>query len=180
MTNFRSAILEESGCLDYNAIEKEVLQISEKMVSNNPSVCIIVLECSNLPPYAHAIQKATGLPVFDFTSLINYVHMALHRAPFSGPYWFITLKGKTLDQDITEKSQLNQRKIPPKIIGSPGRYIQGAGATGLLGQILDDLGWKPLIISDDIVWSILGERFIDAILFADALDQEKKNKDKSF
>ena len=86
MTNFRSAILEESGCLDYNAIEKEVLQISEKMVSNNPSVCIIVLECSNLPPYAHAIQKATGLPVFDFTSLINYVHMALHRAPFSGPY----------------------------------------------------------------------------------------------
>jgi Asp/Glu/hydantoin racemase len=86
MPSFRSAILEESGILNYNAIEKEVLQISEKLVSQHKSVRIIVLECSNLPPYACAIQKATGLPVFDFTSLINYVHMALHRFRFSGTY----------------------------------------------------------------------------------------------
>lgn len=86
MPNFRSAILEESGRLDHIAIEKEVLQISQNMISENPDVRIIVLECSNLPPYASTIQKATGLPVFDLTSLISYLHMAFHRVAFCGIY----------------------------------------------------------------------------------------------
>ena len=49
------------------------------------------------------------------------------------------------------------RKIPPKIAGGPGRYIQGPDALALLGEILGGFGENPLIVSDDIVWSILGE-----------------------
>jgi hypothetical protein len=86
MPYFRKAILEEIGHLDYNAIEKEVLQISNELISDNPDVRIILLECSNLPPYASAIQKATGLPVFDFISLIKYLHEAFHRVSFCGTY----------------------------------------------------------------------------------------------
>ena len=37
----------------------------------------IVLECTNMPPYAAAIRQATALPVFDITSLIQMVHAAL-------------------------------------------------------------------------------------------------------
>ena len=33
----------------------------------------ILLECSNMPPYAYAVQRATGLPVFDCTTLSNYM-----------------------------------------------------------------------------------------------------------
>jgi len=31
----------------------------------------IVLECTNLPPYADAVRDATGLPVHDITTLVR-------------------------------------------------------------------------------------------------------------
>jgi len=37
-----------------------------------------------LPPYAAAVQRATGLPVFDFTHLVTMVHDACVRRPFAG------------------------------------------------------------------------------------------------
>lgn len=62
-----------------------------------------------------------------------------------------------------EVMDFNKRKIPPKITGGPGRYIQGAGALDKAGDILKDLGQKPMIISDTVVWTILGDR-IEALL----------------
>jgi Asp/Glu/hydantoin racemase len=37
----------------------------------------IVLECTDLPPYAKRISEATGLPVFDFVSMMGHVAIAL-------------------------------------------------------------------------------------------------------
>jgi Asp/Glu/hydantoin racemase len=81
---FREAILEEKGTLDSARIEKEVVNVARELVAENPEVGAILLECSDLPPYAHAIQAATGLPVFDFTTMIESVHHALVRVPYSG------------------------------------------------------------------------------------------------
>jgi len=44
----------------------------------------ILLECSLLPPYAAAVQARTGLPVFDYNTMIRYVHSAVVRRRFSG------------------------------------------------------------------------------------------------
>jgi hypothetical protein len=41
-----------------------------------------LIQCSDLPPYAAAIQRATGLPVFDMVTLIDHVRAALKRRPF--------------------------------------------------------------------------------------------------
>ena len=41
----------------------------------------IVLECTNMPPYAKAIHEATGLPVYDITTLANYVMDGAARKP---------------------------------------------------------------------------------------------------
>jgi len=81
---FRGPILDETGILDDAAIEKDVVARAMEMVKAHPETGAILLECSNLPPYAHAVQKATGRPVFDFTTLINYMHYAFHRKSFSG------------------------------------------------------------------------------------------------
>lgn len=40
--------------------------------------------CSNLPPYAHAMKEATGLPVFGFITMIDYVHEILSRTRYQG------------------------------------------------------------------------------------------------
>jgi Asp/Glu/hydantoin racemase len=84
MTEFREAILEEKGTLDSARIQEEVVQVATRLVSEHPDVGSILLECSDLPPYAHAVQRATGLPVFDFVTMIDYVHSAMRRRSYEG------------------------------------------------------------------------------------------------
>ena len=81
---FREAILEENGALDSEIIKKEVLMVAQNLVSENNDLGAILLECSDLPPYARAIQKKIDLPVFDFTTMIQFVHTALVRKTFHG------------------------------------------------------------------------------------------------
>ena len=82
--NFRSPILDEEPLLDYEKIEKEMTDTASELVSSHPEVSSILLECSNMPPYAHAVQEVTGRPVFDFTTLINLFYSASFRKPFNG------------------------------------------------------------------------------------------------
>jgi aspartate/glutamate racemase len=81
---FRTAVLEEKGTLDSELIEKEVVSVAERMVRECPKVGAILLECSDLPPYAAAVHEATGLPVFDFITMIRHVHSALVPTRYSG------------------------------------------------------------------------------------------------
>ena len=45
-----------------------------RLVAEHPEIGAIVLECTNMPPYRADIQAATGLPVFDITTLVRMVH----------------------------------------------------------------------------------------------------------
>ena len=81
---FREAILEEKGTLDSDLIESEVVGVAKKLITENPDIGALVLECSDLPPYAYAIQKEVNLPIFDFTTMIQYVHTALIRKEYQG------------------------------------------------------------------------------------------------
>ncbi len=84
--HFKWSILEEGGELDSELIEKEVVTEAEKMLEEHPDMGALVLECSLMPPYANAVQKAIGLPVFDFVTMINYFHEGTHRRPYQGYY----------------------------------------------------------------------------------------------
>lgn len=44
------------------------------------------------------------------------------------------------------------------VFQSPGKYIQGAGVLETLGEETEKLAKKPLAISDEMVWSITGEK----------------------
>ena len=44
---------------------------AERLVTRRPDVRAIVLECTNLPPYADAVRDAIGLPVHDITTLVR-------------------------------------------------------------------------------------------------------------
>jgi len=81
---FREAVLLEKGTLDSAQIELEIVEVAKQMVEKEPDVGVIVLECSDLPPYAAAVQAAVNRPVFDFITMIQYVHSALVRSPFRG------------------------------------------------------------------------------------------------
>lgn len=82
--HFVKAAHEEIGVLDSAAIEEEVVAVAQTMVTEDPKVKIILLECSSLPPYAAAVQRKVNLPVFDFITMINYVQSALVQTRYTG------------------------------------------------------------------------------------------------
>jgi hypothetical protein len=45
--------------------------------SANPDLGAIVLECTNMVPYAADIRAATGLPVFSIETFVTWFHGAL-------------------------------------------------------------------------------------------------------
>ena len=47
------------------------------MVTDNPEIGALVLECIEMPLYADTVREATGLLVFDSASLVRYVHDAI-------------------------------------------------------------------------------------------------------
>jgi aspartate/glutamate racemase len=81
---FRKAVLEEKGTLDSTLMEKEVAAVARELVDRYPDIGPILLECSDLPPFAHAVQAAIHRPVFDFITMITYVHWTLNQRPYHG------------------------------------------------------------------------------------------------
>jgi len=84
--HFRWSILEEGGELDSDRIEAEIISEAKEMVQQHPDMGAILLECSLMPPYAASVQNATGLPVFDFITMINYFQEGTHRREYQGYY----------------------------------------------------------------------------------------------
>lgn len=81
---FMQAIYYPDGTLDDDAIRAGLIDVSKELHASNPDLGAILLECSDMPPYAADIQQATGLPVFDFITMINFVHHTLTRRPYVG------------------------------------------------------------------------------------------------
>lgn len=65
--------------LDSHALEVALADLARKTVESDPSIGAVLLECSDLPPYAKAVQEKTGLAVFDFNTLINFVHQTVEQ-----------------------------------------------------------------------------------------------------
>ena len=79
-----SAIVESRGSFNNNILREEVVDAALELIEENPNIAAILLECSDLPPYASDIQRATGLPVFDFITMIKWAHMATTQKPYHG------------------------------------------------------------------------------------------------
>ena len=74
---FTRVMLDNELELDVDAARDEHIRVARRFVSEHPDLGAIVLECTNMPPYADDIRRATGLPVFDIISLVRMAHDAL-------------------------------------------------------------------------------------------------------
>ena len=77
-------IIRSTGQFNSAQIERELVELAQELVAEHPEVGAILLECSDMPPYAWAIQNATRRPVFDYVTLIRWVHSAVVRRRFAG------------------------------------------------------------------------------------------------
>ena len=83
---FWSAVMDENGELDSDAVERELLEVVHCLLRKHPDISALLLECSELPAYSAAVQQAVRLPVFDFMTLLDYVHASLAQQPYRGTY----------------------------------------------------------------------------------------------
>ena len=79
---FRVLIRAETEQLDDERAEQDVVDAGRALCARHPEVGAIVLECTNMPPYAAALREAVGLPVFDITSMVGWFHAGLRPRRF--------------------------------------------------------------------------------------------------
>ncbi|KAA2213371.1 aspartate/glutamate racemase family protein [Teichococcus oryzae] len=80
---FRVLIKAEKDDMDVDLAEQDILAAGRELVAKHPEVGAIVLECTNMPPYAAALQRALGLPVYDIYSMISYFHAGIRPRDFA-------------------------------------------------------------------------------------------------
>jgi Asp/Glu/hydantoin racemase len=74
---FSRAILQDEPELDVAAAEQDILEAGAALLRAHPEVGAVVLECTNMAPYAHALQSALDRPVFDIYSFLTWFHAGL-------------------------------------------------------------------------------------------------------
>lgn len=79
------ALIEGGAPYDRAALEAELLAVAHGLVAHHPSVGAVVLECTNMPPFAWAVSSALALPVFDILTLGEWLFTStaprtFHRA----------------------------------------------------------------------------------------------------
>jgi len=79
---FRVLIKAEKDDMDVALAEQDILDAGKALVARHPDVGAIVLECTNMPPYAAALQQAVGLPVYDIYSMVSWFHAGLRPRVF--------------------------------------------------------------------------------------------------
>jgi hypothetical protein len=80
---FRVLIQANAMDMDVAAAEQDILDAGRALVARHPEIGAIVLECTNMPPYASALREALGLPVFDIYSMINWFQLGLRPRRFA-------------------------------------------------------------------------------------------------
>jgi hypothetical protein len=58
---FARVFLGDSATMDFRRVRREVVEAASRLHARAPDVTDVVLECTNMPPYADAIRAATGL-----------------------------------------------------------------------------------------------------------------------
>lgn len=81
---FSRVILGDELRLDVVAAEQDILDAGRRLREQTPRLGAILLECTNMAPYARALGAATGVPVFDIYSFITWFHTGLKPRTF-GP-----------------------------------------------------------------------------------------------
>ncbi|WP_170514427.1 aspartate/glutamate racemase family protein [Ruegeria atlantica] len=74
---FTRAILDNELTLDVDKARADNVEAALAMKEAHPDLGALVLECTNMCPYAADIQSATGLPVYSIVSLVSWFQAGL-------------------------------------------------------------------------------------------------------
>ena len=71
--------------MNVEAAEQDILDAGKELVTRHPEVGAVLLECTNMVPYAHSLREYLSLPVFDIYSFMSWFHAGLSPRDFGHP-----------------------------------------------------------------------------------------------
>lgn len=74
---FTRAILDDEYELDVELARRDNVEAARDLVARHPDIGALVLECTNMTPYAADIREATGLPVFSMVDFVTWFQASL-------------------------------------------------------------------------------------------------------
>ena len=83
---FTRAILDDEPYLDIAQSERDIVNAGHILVTQHPEIGAVVLECTNMVPYAAALQRALGIPVYSIYNLICWFQAGLTPKQFPNAF----------------------------------------------------------------------------------------------
>jgi len=82
---FTRVMINDEERLDVAAAERDILAAGDALVSCHPDVGAMLLECTNMVPYARALSERLRLPVFSIYSFVTWFQSGLVPRDFGHP-----------------------------------------------------------------------------------------------
>lgn len=79
---FTRAILDNEPVLDVERSRLDMLEAGHELMRAHPDTGAIVLECTNMVPYAADLRQALGVPIYSIYSFINWFQAGLMPRAF--------------------------------------------------------------------------------------------------
>jgi hypothetical protein len=76
-SQFAASILGNETTLNVDLARQEMVAAAQEMIAGAPQVGAIILECTNMVPYARDIARATGRPVYSIYTYLTWFHAGL-------------------------------------------------------------------------------------------------------
>ncbi len=82
---FSRTLIGNEPRFETEAMQADLVAAARDLRAEHPDIGALLFECTNMAPYARAVQAALGgLPVFDIQTLIDHIYQSLHRRSYDG------------------------------------------------------------------------------------------------
>ncbi len=82
---FSRVLIGNELTMDVAAAEQDILEAGDAVVAHHPNAGAVLLECTNMVPYARALRDRLRLPVYDIYSFATWFHAGLSPRDFGPP-----------------------------------------------------------------------------------------------
>ena len=84
-SEFTRVMINDEERLDVAAAERDILAAGDTLVKSHDGVGAVLLECTNMVPYACALSRRLRLPVFSIYTFVTWFHSGLIPREFGHP-----------------------------------------------------------------------------------------------
>ena len=84
-SEFTRVMINDEVRLDVAAAERDILAAGDRLVASHDGIGAVLLECTNMVPYARALSQRLRLPVFSIYTFVTWFHSGLIPREFGHP-----------------------------------------------------------------------------------------------